>query len=209
MTSQISKDEIEAELWKLLGPRRVNPWYVQRFMRMIDTYTITAARKWTVTDEPIPDVVLPHLPLTDVPKRSRPERTDRNPPKKAAPVQARADEKFLYLCRLCHARKPIGGFPEAKRFTPHYSYACLECYDAGRVGGAKSVPEVDGYLCRLCQDRWPLEEFPKVKRDNPVISIACLRCEDARKARDGRKLVNMTRVPIASLVVDIAPHRLE
>jgi hypothetical protein len=183
----VSRDDVESAIWMLAG--RVHPWRVERIMRMIDHYVIVSARKWSA--DPIPDVVLPPAPKRAV--KPKPVTTVTVMPVAAGPPRAR--DGFLYLCRLCKARKTIGAFPEAKRYTPGFSFACIECAGDERP---KSIPQQAGYLCRLCGDRWPLAGFPPAKRDNPVISIACLQCEDARKAGDGRKLVNMTLEPIAS-----------
>lgn len=170
MTSAVTKDDVEAAIWQLLGVRRLPSWRVDRLLDLIDKYAATSAHKYdTVSEEPPPAIVFPEPPRPVLASLGKKEPSVR---------RAWQIATFKYKCRLCGERKRIDEFPPGKKRVPEGSFACLTCLKGrvGEEGRRMTFPRREGYLCRVCHTRKPITAFPQDKQKVPALSVACLVC---------------------------------
>lgn len=168
MTSQIRRDEVEQQIWMLLGSRRVETWKVDKLMRLIDTYAIVSARKFLppMWQEPPLEKDIPADPWEDL----APGESDMHG-------------------GVCRCSGPCGKVKKLSNFTgtgggytrpSGGSTICRKC----RARQAKRAAPVDGetglkqYFCRHCKRRKDVGEFPPEKAQFPIRGIPCLICAE-------------------------------
>lgn len=145
MTSMVTRDDIQDELYKLVGVQKA--YEVGRFMKLVNTYAYALAHKMNEQYE-----------AQDKWRHLKPGQTDLEAGMRrcAACGQVRdlrksftrdnrsphgrklrcktcvpppKDNKYpdKYLCRMCGERKILKKFPQEKRANPKVRYNCLDC----------------------------------------------------------------------------------
>lgn len=131
MTSAISREDVEQQIWLLLGNHRVEAWKVERLLRLVDKYAVTAARNFTVNPDDLvpPEIKLDcmicghNLPANMFRKKAGTQRGYERRCKICRP----GSKGKLYLCRQCNRRKPLREFPEMKQEQPSLAVGCNVC----------------------------------------------------------------------------------
>lgn len=149
MTSAISREDVESELWRL-GGRGASLAVITRLLRLIDSYAISTARKYT-------DIGFIDAPPVDPYSYLLPGQFDR-----AAKVGR---------CITCKQPRKLTEFRRDHTSAIGYRTRCEHC--------KPKTPRKDniGYLCRLCSERRPLSDFPQQKQDSPSLMIPCIKCQ--------------------------------
>lgn len=147
MTSMVTRDEVEDELYKLIGMQKAPQ--LKRLMRVIDSYAITVSHKL----EPLETWQQPD-PL----RYLKPGET--------------SEDGTQRRCRTCGKVKPL----TVKNFAPNAKdrrwkrrYSCTACSPNTRLRHL--------FYCRDCKERLPIDKFPAIKKRNPRLSVKCLVCE--------------------------------
>lgn len=170
MTSALSREDIEAEIWHLLGGHRVDTWKVRRVLRLIDQYAATRNYVPEPEEEPVLlECLLCHgeFPVSHFFRRASTER--------GYGTKCRECRKpGMRKCAACKVKKAIGQFP-VKR-DGFRSRKCAECVTVGKP----EYPPLADYLCRSCRVRKPLELFPEAKRQTRSLMIPCMACSQGK-----------------------------
>lgn len=188
MTSIVSRDDVEAELWRA----GIRDWVqVSRIMKIVDTYALTHARDYK-RPEDLPAEPWAHLAPGNWDAEARLTRClgcsavkswDGNFTKdvghitrhriicKVCEGKAVVSDKpgKLYLCRKCEKRKELAEFPAKKRLNPSVGCFCSSCED--EVAASKT------FFCRRCKRNKLIGEFPPEKKANPAHPYPCLDCD--------------------------------
>lgn len=149
MTSAVTRDEVEYELWK--GGIR-SPSVVSKIMRVIDIYAISAARKYTAAAPPEP----PFEPYWYL-----------------KPGQGDPSEGVIRCDGACGRPKRADMFHVDKDGPLGRKTTCKSCLRKARES---STQEAKGWKCPDCGKRKVADEYPEDKRQNPRLRIACLSC---------------------------------
>lgn len=142
MTSLVSRDDVENELFKLAGPHKAA--LLPRVMAVIDKYAITMSRKlgdlsvdWTPdgkylrpgdTDEAAGKRrCLGCGKIRDLTDFARDHRMPNGRRRRC--LECSPDNNLVrdYWCPGCKSRLPIGKFGQKKRKHPKRGYLCLIC----------------------------------------------------------------------------------
>jgi hypothetical protein len=192
MTSLVSRDDIESEIWKLSG--RTAPWHIEKLMRLIDRYAIENARKWAAQypQEPEPqDDGWPDLGLGDSdlafevtrctacgrvkrwPQfyRDKTRSTGRRNRCMKCCKTGKGDEEYPTITFTCHAcgktRKASDFYKNAGTKTG-FDNRCKTCKDGSK--------QAKIFKCKMCQREKPQYAFPPGKLKEPHANYACLEC---------------------------------
>lgn len=193
MTSQISRADLESEIWQIAG--RTSPWNVERVLRLIDRYVIESAKKWSIQypaapeiqDDGWPDLKPGESDLAfEVTRcvacyrvkrwaqfyRDKTRTTGhRNRCMKCCKTGQGEDElapNITFSCLACGLTKKAGDFYRNAETKTGYDYRCKSCKD-----GAKQARI---WHCKLCGDKKPQWAFPPGKAEEPRSNWACLEC---------------------------------
>lgn len=193
VTSLISRDDLESEIWKVAG--RTAPWNVERLLRLIDRYAIESARKWTLDypkEEKAEDDGWPNLGpgASDLayevtrcvaclkvkrwPQfyRDNTKATGhRNRCMKCCKMHIGDDKEErptrTFTCRACGGTKKATDFYKNSGTANGYDYRCKSCKD-------RKSPKI--FKCKLCGAEKPQWAFPPGKLDDPRGRWGCLEC---------------------------------
>ena len=205
MTSLISRDDIESEIWKLSG--RTAPWQVEKVLRLIDRYALENARKWAgqYPQEPArEDDGWPGLAPGDSDMtfgvtrcaacgkvkrwvqfyRDKTRVTGHRNRCMACCKTGRGDEEYPDITLTCHAcgmtRKASDFYKNAGTRTG-FDYRCKPCKDKGQPAKI--------FKCKLCGREKTQYMFPPGKAEEPRSLWACLECwpEGTKLPRKPRK----------------------
>lgn len=154
MTSVVSRDDVEAELWRA----GVKSWpEIARLLKVIDVYSISRGRDFQPGFGQI-EPVEPwgHLGPGGWDKESRVTR-----------------------CEVCHLVKSWrGNFRRNQDHPSRWHSTCKLCEKTVVI--SPSIPEGKLYLCRGCDTKKEIGLFPLAKRQNPSRNYWCLRCSHER-----------------------------
>jgi hypothetical protein len=153
MTSQMSRDDLEALLWPYLKPTvRAD---IDKIMRGIDRYVISAARKYAATGAMETD---PYAWLQ--------------------PGDFDTSER-VGRCVVCMRVKNMDtDFVRDTSTIAGRRHRCKACTPKPKPS------RLDAYYCRACKTRKELGQFPAEKQMSPALMVACTKCEgDAEDLR--------------------------
>jgi len=187
MTSMVSWDDVEAELWKA-GIKNVQ--VLDRLRATITRFAYDLGRQMYEVEEtpdPYGEGMSPGewdpdskraccSQCGDVKSFSQFGLDMHHPSghkltcRRCAGIPPEVDLTAKYHCRSCGQRKELMQFPKAKIISPARNINCLECQ------GDRVVAEYK-YLCPGCGARKELEEFPLEKRRNSRIRSLCSACK--------------------------------
>lgn len=181
MTSAVSRDDVEDQLWRHVRPG-TSPAVIRSLLKTIDQYAIFAARKYTVDDDLPPVVITPDpyehiLPgqfdmelgmgrclRCEIPKsiheftKNSASKTGRRPECRLCRKQGgwREIRPRKRQCVVCGKRKEVSNFLGSK---------CLDCVDQMKT-------------CLCCYERQSADEFPL----HPDRRDLCRTCRKTRRA---------------------------
>lgn len=151
MTSTVTRDDVEGELWKLAGRRPSGD--IRKFMRLVDLYAVTVGRKLGGTDEDWTIDKWAHL---------KPGETDSN--------------AGMRRCAACgKVRNLYGAFEKEARAPYGRRLRCTSCREPKWRSRNRGRP--DRYFCRKCKGYKPISAFPAEKRKTPKLLFHCLECQ--------------------------------
>jgi len=168
MTSQISRDDIEASLWKFAQTAataggRIAPWMIERELRIIDGYAISMSRQKQAPVLP----VQPKFEYADPYAYILPGKYDL--------------ELNLCRCPQCEKVKILNAdnFVKDSKNPCGYRMKCKLCR-VKKKDGTEGIPKPNKkYKCRGCTQMRDVNDFPEAKKNNPLLSMSCNFC--ARK----------------------------
>jgi hypothetical protein len=143
MTSMVTRDEVEDELYKLVGAQKAP--HLRRLMKVIDAYAITVSHKLGPVGEYEPEPYLrPGETSADGMRRRcrtcgkvkaltvknfAPNDKDKRYKRRYSCTDCSPNTrlKHLFYCRDCKERLPIDRFPAVKWKNPRLQVKCLVC----------------------------------------------------------------------------------
>jgi hypothetical protein len=145
MTTMVTRDDVEDELYKLVGIQKAP--HLRRVMKVIDAYAITMSHKLGPVEWQQPDVLKylkPGETSSDGTKRRcrlcgtvkaltvknfAPNAKDKRYKRRYSCTECSPNSrlKSLFFCRDCEERLPIDRFPAAKKRNPRLQLKCLVC----------------------------------------------------------------------------------
>lgn len=161
MTSAVSRDDVEGELWKLAG--RVDPWQIERVMRMIDKYSITTARKYA----PMWGGEPPAVNLSDAYPDLKPGEQDLG--------------NNIARCCDCEKVKKLPYNFNLDRTRPEgQQRICRTC--AGRKREPRKAESSVPITCAKCGDTKDSSNFYRREKNITGFDSVCKDCTDYRQA---------------------------
>jgi hypothetical protein len=164
MTSAVSREDVEGELWKLAG--RVDPWRIERVMRLIDKYSISVSRKyapiWGVEELPPPTLseVYPDL----------------------LPGQQDIGKNIARCCECEKVKKLPYNFNLDRTRKVGFQRICRAC--AGKHREKKPAPEPDFKItCAKCgETKIAQGNYYRREKNTTGYDSVCKDCTDYRQA---------------------------
>jgi hypothetical protein len=147
LTSQITREDLRDELYKLAG--RTKAYEVGKFLMFVDRYAYGLANR--IADEQVAEY--------DRFRHLRPGETD--------------EQASMRRCQGCgQVRHLTKSYARDNRSPNGRKLRCTTCVPPKDNG---KYP--DKYLCRLCGERKLLKHFPPEKRADPKVRFNCMTCQ--------------------------------